>query len=120
MLLAIPWTAAPEVLRAAGDLSGKVLLDCTNPVTPDHTHLTISRCETSVTPIGSNEMAKKLNGVRIAILATDGFEQSELEKPRKAFDAEGAETKVVSPVSKPRGWSMKDWGEQGYRRRSPG
>ena len=53
---------------------------------------------------------KKLDGVRVAILATDGFEQSELEKPRKAFDAEGAETKVVSPVSKPKGWSGKEWG----------
>jgi protease I len=53
---------------------------------------------------------KKLDGVRVAILATDGFEQSELEKPREALDAEGAETKVVSPVSKPKGWSGKDWG----------
>ena len=53
---------------------------------------------------------KKLDGVRVAILATDGFEQSELEKPRAAFDAEGAETKVVSPVAKPKGWSGKDWG----------
>jgi protease I len=53
---------------------------------------------------------KKLDGVRVAILATDGFEQSELEKPRAAFDSEGAETKVVSPVAKPKGWSSKDWG----------
>jgi hypothetical protein len=28
-------------LKAAGDLTGKVLLDCTNPVTPELTHLTI-------------------------------------------------------------------------------
>ena len=55
-------------------------------------------------------MAEKLNGVRVAILVTDGFEQSELEKPRKALDAAGAETKVVSPVNKPKGWSGKDWG----------
>ncbi|MDP9013224.1 MAG: protease, partial [Pseudomonadota bacterium] len=27
-----------------------------------------------------------LNGLRIAILATDGFEQSELTEPRKALD----------------------------------
>lgn len=53
---------------------------------------------------------KKLDGVRVAILATDGFEQSELEKPRAAFDAEGAETEVVSPVETPRGWSGQDWG----------
>jgi protease I len=54
----------------------------------------------------------KLDGVRVAILVTDGFEQSELEKPRKAFDSEGADTKVVSPVSDPKGWSGKDWGDQ--------
>src|ERR1700704_5196177 len=56
------------------------------------------------------DMAEKLEGVRVAILVTDGFEQSELEKPRKALDAAGAETKVVSPVGKPKGWSGKDWG----------
>lgn len=53
-----------------------------------------------------------LKGVRIAILATDGFEQSELTEPRKALDAEGAVTKVVSPKSgKLRGWNHKEWGE---------
>src|SRR5947199_6182870 len=57
-----------------------------------------------------NDMAEKLDGVRVAILVTDGFEQSELEKPRKALDSAGAETRVVSPVKKPKGWSGKDWG----------
>ena len=38
-----------------------------------------------------------LEGVRVAILATDGFEQSELTEPRKALDAAGAVTKIVSP-----------------------
>jgi predicted dinucleotide-binding enzyme len=41
VLLAVPWAAVPDALKAAGDLSGKVLLDCTNPVTPELTHLTI-------------------------------------------------------------------------------
>ena len=41
---------------------------------------------------------EKLDGLRVAILVTDGFEQSELEKPRAALDAAGAETSVVSPV----------------------
>jgi protease I len=53
---------------------------------------------------------EKLDGLRVAILVTDGFEQSELEKPRKALDGAGAETSVVSPVKKPKGWSGKDWG----------
>jgi protease I len=53
---------------------------------------------------------EKLDGLRVAILVTDGFEQSELEKPREALDAAGAETRVVSPVKKPKGWAGKDWG----------
>jgi deglycase len=41
--------------------------------------------------------AKQLNGMRVAILATDDFEQVELTEPRKALDAAGAKTVVVSP-----------------------
>jgi len=39
----------------------------------------------------------KLSGKTIAILATDGVEQSELEKPRVAFEQAGAKTLLVSP-----------------------
>lgn len=54
-----------------------------------------------------------LEGVRVAILATDGFEQSELTEPRKALDAAGAVTKVISPKSgKLKGWNHKEWGEE--------
>jgi deglycase len=42
-------------------------------------------------------MASKLNGKKIAILATDGFEQVELTEPRKALDEAGATTVVISP-----------------------
>src|SRR5919108_1592308 len=41
-------------------------------------------------------MARKLEGKRIAILVTDGFEQVEMAKPREALDEAGAETKIVS------------------------
>jgi len=57
-------------------------------------------------------MASNLKGKKIAILATDGFEQSELVEPRKALDAAGAQTEIVSPNSgKIKGWNHKDWGE---------
>lgn len=58
-------------------------------------------------------MAGKLQGKRVAILATDGFEQSELLEPRKALQEAGAETVVVSP--KPdsiKGWKHTDWGQE--------
>jgi protease I len=54
-----------------------------------------------------------LQGTRVAILATDGFEQSELTEPRKALDAAGANTEIVSPkAGKIRGWNHKEWGDE--------
>src|ERR1700736_5982802 len=41
-------------------------------------------------------MARKLEGKKVAILVTDGFEQVEMTKPRQALDEAGAETKIVS------------------------
>ena len=38
----------------------------------------------------------KLDGKRIAFLATDGVEQVELTEPRKAVEKEGAETDLIS------------------------
>jgi len=40
---------------------------------------------------------QKLSGKMVAVLATDGFEQSELEKPIAALKAAGAKVEVVSP-----------------------
>jgi intracellular protease, PfpI family len=54
-----------------------------------------------------------LSGKRVAILATDGVEQVELTEPRKALDAAGANTRVVSPKSGSiKGWNHTEWGEQ--------
>lgn len=53
-----------------------------------------------------------LKGKKIAILATDGFEQVELMEPRKALDEAGATTVVVSPKGgEIKGWEFKDWGD---------
>jgi protease I len=57
-------------------------------------------------------MANTLQGKKIAILATDGFEQSELTEPRQALQEAGAETQVVSlNQGKIKGWNHKDWGD---------
>jgi protease I len=56
---------------------------------------------------------KSLNGLKVAILVTDGFEQVELTEPRKALDEAGAETRIVSPKdSEVRGWNFTDWGQK--------
>lgn len=54
----------------------------------------------------------RLHGKRIAILATQGFEQSELEQPREALHAAGAETEIISPhEGQIRGWDEDDFGD---------
>ena len=55
---------------------------------------------------------ERLQGKRIAILATEGFEQSELEQPREALDEAGAETDVISPEAESiRGWDEDNFGD---------
>ena len=57
-------------------------------------------------------MASNLKGKKIALLATDGFEQSELTQPRKALEDAGAHTEVISPnPGKIKSWNHTDWGE---------
>ena len=56
---------------------------------------------------------QSLDALAVAVLVDDGFEQSELLKPREALDAAGATTRVVSPKDdRVRGWNHAEWGEQ--------
>lgn len=49
---------------------------------------------------------------RVLIIATDGFEQSELTGPRDALNQAGIETVVASPESgEIKGWKHTNWGD---------
>jgi protease I len=55
----------------------------------------------------------QLQGLKVAILVTDGFEQSEMVKPRLALDEAGAITHIVSPKKgKVRGWQLGNWADE--------
>lgn len=55
----------------------------------------------------------KLDGLKVAILVDNGFEESELEKPREALENAGAKTEVVSPSKKTvKGWAHDKWGDE--------
>jgi 8-hydroxy-5-deazaflavin:NADPH oxidoreductase len=41
ILLAVPWPVAQETLAGLGDLTGRVLIDCTNPLTADFTGIEV-------------------------------------------------------------------------------
>ena len=60
----------------------------------------------------TSNQSNRLQGKRVAILATNGFEQSELMVPRKALKDAGAETVIVSlETGEIKGWDEKDWGD---------
>lgn len=55
----------------------------------------------------------KLNGIHIAVLATDGFEQSELTEPKRLLEEAGAKVSVIAPgdAKQIKGWNHTDWGQ---------
>ncbi|WP_043528414.1 type 1 glutamine amidotransferase domain-containing protein [Litchfieldella xinjiangensis] len=57
-------------------------------------------------------MSEQLNGKKVAILATDGFEESELSEPKKALEQAGATVHVVAPDKDSiKAWAKDDWGQ---------
>jgi protease I len=56
---------------------------------------------------------KELKGKRIAILATNGFEESELFEPLKAFRESGAEVFIISPEKgRIKAWNHGNWSRE--------
>ena len=60
VVLATPWAVTEEVVGALGDLGGKILVDCTNPLTADLSGLVVGP-ETS----GGEEVARWAAGARV-------------------------------------------------------
>jgi protease I len=54
----------------------------------------------------------EISSAKVVILATHGFEQSELQVPQQKLRDAGAQVVVVSPEKgQIRGWKHKDWGD---------
>jgi 8-hydroxy-5-deazaflavin:NADPH oxidoreductase len=60
IIVATPFEAAADALRSLGDVNGKVVIDITNPLTPDYMGLTIGH-ETSA----AEQIAKAVPGVEV-------------------------------------------------------
>ena len=57
-------------------------------------------------------MTNQLQGRKIAILATDGFEEVELTEPREALEEAAAETHLIAPESgRISAWDHTNWSE---------
>jgi protease I len=56
---------------------------------------------------------QNLKDMKIAILVTDGFEQSEMTEPKKALEKSGAKPHIISPNPKTvKGWTHDAWGDE--------
>ncbi len=60
LLLSVGWSAVEGALGAAGPMEGKVLIDCTNPLTPDFSDLAIG-----LNTSGAEEIAKLAPGAKV-------------------------------------------------------
>jgi 8-hydroxy-5-deazaflavin:NADPH oxidoreductase len=70
VVLTVPWPAAEDALKNAGDLRGKILLDCTNPLKPDMSGFTHAN-----TTSGTEQVAAWATGARVVkIFNTTGFD----------------------------------------------
>jgi predicted dinucleotide-binding enzyme len=76
--LATPWSGTENAVRSAGDLTGKVLLDCTNPLKPDMSGLEGDRS-------AAEQVAAWAPGAKVVkIFNTTGFQN--MEDPRYGDD----------------------------------
>ena len=60
VVLATPWQATEAAVRAAGDLRGKTVIDCTNPLKPD-----VSGLEVGLTTSGAERVAQWAAGAKV-------------------------------------------------------
>ena len=60
IVLATPWQATREAVRACGDLAGKIVIDCTNPLKADFTGLDVG-----LTTSGAEQVASWASGARV-------------------------------------------------------
>lgn len=74
------------------------------------------RCTTEKTKIISKKgdfVARELDGLKVAILVADGFEQIEMTEPRKALESAGAKVQLISPAAETvKGWNHTKWGDE--------
>lgn len=55
----------------------------------------------------------KLKGIKVAILATNGFEESELFEPKNALEENGAQVDIVAPEGgKIKAWKHGEWSRE--------
>ena len=112
IVLATPWDATADALRAAGQLTGKTVIDCTNPLLPDLSGLTLgtttSAGEEVAKLVPAAKVVKCFNSLGYANLAHPMFGS---EKASMFFCGDDAGAKlIVAELGNQLGFDMIDAG----------
>lgn len=82
VVLATPWPATQDAIRSAGDLAGKIVVDCTNPLAPDLSGLVVG-----TTNSAGEEVARWARGAKV-VKAFNTIGAPNFGNPK--FDSEAA------------------------------
>ena len=112
IVLATPWDGTANAVRSAGDLSGKTVIDCTNPLLPDLSGLAVG-----LTTSGAEEVAKLVPAAHVVkcfnTLGAANFAHPDFgnETASMFFCGDDAGAKqIVAELGKQLGFDMVDAG----------
>ena len=99
ILLAVRWSDVPDAVRQAGTLKDRIVIDCTNPLTPDMSGLALGH-----TTSAAEEIARMAPGARVIKAFNTAFAQvyqegNRLFGSRRAtmfYCGDDAESKIVT------------------------
>lgn len=113
VVLAVPFDAVSEVISAAGDLTGKIVVDITNPMTADYSGLAIGHSTSAAEEIQKlapqANIVKAFNTIFAAIFQSGGSVAGHPATVFVAGDDEDAR-KTVASLAKDAGFIPLDTG----------
>jgi hypothetical protein len=96
IILSVPWTAVPSVLEDSGIFGGKIVVDCTNPINPEFTGLSLcntdSGGETVARMLPEAKVVKAFNTCGFNIMGNPEFPTGKATMFVAGDDKESKET----------------------------
>jgi len=100
VVFAVPFSAAEDVVKAAGGLAGKVVVDITNPMTDDFSALTVGHTTSAAEEIQKlapeAKVVKAFNTIFASVLHNDGMVTGQPATVFVAGDDEDARGQVAA------------------------
>lgn len=102
VIFALPFGAAADTIKSAGDLTGKVLVDISNPISPDYKELTIGHTTSAAEEIQklapNARVVKAFNTIFAQLLSPESRQDKKLQV-FVASDDDAAKTSVSELVT---------------------